>query len=415
MISAIFIQNSTGDVLVSQIFREEVKPSIYSVFYKKIVTVDVRALKNPILTIGSTSFTYLKKDDLYYVAVSRYNVDMTVVLQYLNDLIEIIDALISNGNAIHDVNIMDNVLPIYEILGLTLDQGYIKTTELSFIQKHIVSPIYQSKERSTNSTFEVLNDDEELNALYHIDLNTECQENEALLQVSEFIHVPSKGKIKLIGELLVASKRSLTYEINSQVKGHDIHSIILSPLVKSTSELSNLKAEPKSNVACLLNYHGYCQLNELPIVFAGTMKQIKQDAYQLKVSIFANKFDISLSNLSIKIPVPHTESKVTTEIGQVYFEENEEEEENVIVWHFAKLSLSEFKDRYEDRITLETNITVNSSLDLNSWLIKRGNTLITYDFEGYNVGQFDVISYQTDSSLSKRFIKKVFLTYEVKV
>lgn len=417
MISAIFIQNKTGDVLVSQIFREEVKPSIYSVFFKKIVTVEAKLLKNPILTIGSTSFTYLKECGLYFVAVSRYNVDVTVILQYLSNLIEIINALISNGNPIFDINIMDNVLPIYEILSLTLDHGYIRAFDTETIQKRIAFTIYQTRKNSIASTdFEVLTDNEELNLLYQIDPLTQFQENEGILQINEFIHVPPKGKIKLIGELLVASRKALSYKIRLDIKGNNIHSIILSPHVKTkTDKLECLRIESVSNVACLLNYHGYCQLNILPIVVTGSMKQIQSNTYYLEVNVIKNKSDAVLNNLTLKIPAPKIDSRVITKFGQVNIEANEENEENVIVWNFSKLSLIDLRDRSEERITIHTNITVDPSTDLGSWLRNRKNTLVTYDFEGYNVGQFNVTSYETDKNISKRYVKKVFLTYEVDI
>ncbi|ODQ48104.1 hypothetical protein PICMEDRAFT_26414, partial [Pichia membranifaciens NRRL Y-2026] len=83
MISAIFIINSSGTVIVSRVFREDVKCSVSEVFRSKIINVDPKNLKNPILTLGSTTFLHEKRGEIYFVAVTRNNSDASVILQYL--------------------------------------------------------------------------------------------------------------------------------------------------------------------------------------------------------------------------------------------------------------------------------------------------------------------------------------------
>ena len=137
MISAVLIIAANGDVLISRAFREEVKSLVSDVFTSKIINATPKELKNPILTIGSTSFLHIKKADLYYVAVTRHNADASVALQFLKSFLNVMETLITSnsGHIIDAGNIMDNFLVIYELLDNMIVQGFVRESRYEKLVK----------------------------------------------------------------------------------------------------------------------------------------------------------------------------------------------------------------------------------------------------------------------------------------
>ncbi|CAG8708087.1 10896_t:CDS:2, partial [Scutellospora calospora] len=77
MISAFFIYNLKGEVLISRLYRQDLKRSIADIFRIQVISnTDVRS---PIVTLGSTSFFHVRHENLYIVAVTKCNANAALV------------------------------------------------------------------------------------------------------------------------------------------------------------------------------------------------------------------------------------------------------------------------------------------------------------------------------------------------
>ncbi|QEU60161.1 Apm4 [Kluyveromyces lactis] len=132
MISAIFIYNAKGDLLISKLIKDHVKRSLADVFRTQVINDP--HVRSPILTLGSTTFQHVIRESsdnlpMWLVAVSRSNVDSSMIWEYLHKLYQLMEAF-----GINDEDVLkDEFMLLYEILELTLENGIPQTTDLAQI------------------------------------------------------------------------------------------------------------------------------------------------------------------------------------------------------------------------------------------------------------------------------------------
>ncbi|GMF99222.1 hypothetical protein B5S30_g4778 [[Candida] boidinii] len=178
MITGIFIFNQRGDLLISKLFKEGAKRNISEVF--RIQVIANKDSKSPVLTFGSTTFIHIKYGYLWFVAVTRSNIDAGIVLEFLFNFINLLKtsllhkssssssssgsvtgsgsgsglsvlessgsnkkSLITSSNSNSSKNqlnedvIRNNFSIIYEILDEILEFGYPQTTDWNLIKSSI--------------------------------------------------------------------------------------------------------------------------------------------------------------------------------------------------------------------------------------------------------------------------------------
>ena len=87
MISAFFVFTQKGDVLISRLYRSDVKRSIAEIF--RIQVISNPSVRSPIITLGSTSFFHVRHENLYLVAVTKNNANAALVFEFCYRLIGI--------------------------------------------------------------------------------------------------------------------------------------------------------------------------------------------------------------------------------------------------------------------------------------------------------------------------------------
>lgn len=134
MISAVFLYNLKGEVLISRLYRHDLKRSIADAFRIQVISnADVRS---PVLTIGSTTFLHVRHENLYVVAVTRINANAAMVFEFL-------DRLISLGKSyfgkFDEDAVKSNFVLIYELLDEILDFGYPQNSESDTLKLYITT------------------------------------------------------------------------------------------------------------------------------------------------------------------------------------------------------------------------------------------------------------------------------------
>lgn len=81
-ISGFFVFDLKGQVLISRLYRNDIKRSVSDIF--RIQVISSSDIRTPILTLGSTSFFHIKFENLYLCAVSKTNVNAALVFEFLN-------------------------------------------------------------------------------------------------------------------------------------------------------------------------------------------------------------------------------------------------------------------------------------------------------------------------------------------
>jgi hypothetical protein len=112
MISGIFIFNQKGEVLISRLYRHDLKRSIADVF--RIHVLSSTDIRSPITTLGSTTFFHVKRDNIYIVAVTKVNANAALVFEFLHRLVDGIGR--SYFGKMDEEGVKNNFVLIYELL-----------------------------------------------------------------------------------------------------------------------------------------------------------------------------------------------------------------------------------------------------------------------------------------------------------
>lgn len=147
MISAIFLYNIKGEVLISRLYRHDLKRSIADVFRIQVITnSDVRS---PLMTIGSTTFLHLRHENLYVVAVTRVNANAALVFEFLNRLVTLGKSYFGKFD---EEAVKSNFVLIYELLDEILDFGYPQNSDSDTLKLYITTEGVKSEKTVKESS-----------------------------------------------------------------------------------------------------------------------------------------------------------------------------------------------------------------------------------------------------------------------
>ncbi|KAJ8092756.1 clathrin associated protein complex medium subunit [Marasmius tenuissimus] len=134
MISAFFIFNQKGEVLISRLYRTDFKRSIADVF--RIQVVSNSDVRSPIITLGSTSFFHVRINNLYVVAVTKNNANAALVFEFCYRFINISKSYFGK---IDEESIKNNFVLIYELIDEINDFGYPQNSEIDTLKTYITT------------------------------------------------------------------------------------------------------------------------------------------------------------------------------------------------------------------------------------------------------------------------------------
>ena len=153
MITAIFIYDSKGDILISKLYKDEIKRNIADVFRIQVINLSSsgrpnRDQRTPVLTLGSTSFIYIKLGNVWICAVARSNQDCSAILEFLYKLESLLCMVLWEDNkkkssqqqkpALSDIAIVNNFPLCYDVLGEVCDYGFPTNMDLEYLKKYVV-------------------------------------------------------------------------------------------------------------------------------------------------------------------------------------------------------------------------------------------------------------------------------------
>jgi AP-2 complex subunit mu-1 len=111
MISGILIFNQKGENLIFRAFRSDCRPRLADIF--RIQVISNPAVRSPILTLGSTTFSHTRHENIYLVAVTKSNANAALVFEFLERLRALGK---SYFNKFDEESVKNNFVLVYEIL-----------------------------------------------------------------------------------------------------------------------------------------------------------------------------------------------------------------------------------------------------------------------------------------------------------
>lgn len=369
MISAFFIYNQKGEVLISRLYRQDLKRSVADIFRIQVISnTDVRT---PFITLGSTSFFHVRHENLYIVAVTKNNANAALIFEFCYRFIALGRSYFIKFD---EESVKNNFVLIYELLDEILDFGYPQNADADTLKLYITTEGVKSekamKEDSSKITIQATG------AISWRRPDIKYRKNEAFVDVIESVNLSmsTKGttlRADVSGQILMRAYLSGTPECkfglndkllldrdsfskagprrSNSVEIDDCQFHQCVKLGKFDSDRT-ISFVPPDGEFELMRYRSTENIN-LPFRVHPVVNEFGKTRVEYKVLVkanFSNK--LYANNVVIKIPTPlntaGTSTRVTT--GKAKYVPAE----NAIVW-----KISRFQGQSEYSFTGEAELT----------------------------------------------------------
>eukprot|EP00917_Polyrhabdina_sp_WS-2016_P030013 GHVP01063941.1.p1 GENE.GHVP01063941.1~~GHVP01063941.1.p1 ORF type:complete len:416 (-),score=52.18 GHVP01063941.1:718-1965(-) len=133
MISAIFLTNSRGEIIIFRAYRNDVKRSNVLNFCMKVIAAK-EAAELPIQSLSSIQYCHVMKDEIVFGAATKTNINVAMVASYLGTFLELFMSLVG-VTSISESIVRTHLCLILEMLDETLDAGYPQVMDKELLKK----------------------------------------------------------------------------------------------------------------------------------------------------------------------------------------------------------------------------------------------------------------------------------------
>ncbi|BGP22841.1 AP-2 complex subunit mu-1 [Rhodotorula toruloides] len=359
MISAFFILNLKGEVLISRLFRPDLKRSISDIFRIHVIASSTPPT-SPLITISNTTFFHVKHGGLWLVAVCKHNANAALVYEFTYRFINLGRSYFGK---LDEESVKNNFVLIYELLDEILDFGYPQNSESDTLKMYITTEGVKSeqavREEASKITIQATG------AISWRRNDVKYRKNEAFVDVIETVNLSmnSKGivlRADVDGQILMRAYLSGTPEckfgLNDKLvidkPGHpstaknplggvdgnavelddcQFHQCVKLGKFDSDRTISFI---PPDGEFELMRYRATSNIN-LPIRVQPIVEEIGKSRVEYTVHVktmFPAK--LSANNVVIRIPTPLNTASVECKVGMG--KAKYVPGENVIVWKIPR-------------------------------------------------------------------------------
>lgn len=133
-VSAVYILDLKGKVIISRDYRGDVKPSTAEKFVGKLNELEEAGKLSPVLCDEGVSYVWVQHANLYLVGVTRSNANATTLVLFLHRLIAVFQEYFQE---LEEESLRDNFVIVYELLDEVMDFGYPQFTEAKILAEYI--------------------------------------------------------------------------------------------------------------------------------------------------------------------------------------------------------------------------------------------------------------------------------------
>ncbi|KAF2858166.1 clathrin adaptor, mu subunit [Piedraia hortae CBS 480.64] len=181
MLSGVLLFNQKGELLIMRAFRQDMRPRLAEVF--RIQVIANAQIRSPILTLGSTTFSHIRSDNLYVVGVSKGNVNSALVFEFLYRFVTLAKSYFGRFD---EEAVKNNFVLVYELLDEVVDFGYPQNTETETLKMYITTEGVKSERALEDSSRITM---QATGALSWRRDNIKYRKNEAFVDVIEDVNL----------------------------------------------------------------------------------------------------------------------------------------------------------------------------------------------------------------------------------
>ncbi|KAF2238725.1 clathrin adaptor, mu subunit [Viridothelium virens] len=198
MLSGVLIFNQKGENLILRAYRTDCRPRLADVF--RIQVISNPQVRSPVLTLGSTTFSHVKHENIYLVAITKSNANAALVFEFLYRLIGLGKSYFGKFD---EEAVKNNFVLIYELLDEILDFGYPQNTETETLKMYITTEGVKSERAMEDSSKITM---QATGALSWRRADIKYRKNEAFVDVIEDVNL-----------LMSAAGTVLRADVNGQI------------------------------------------------------------------------------------------------------------------------------------------------------------------------------------------------------
>lgn len=133
--SAIYVLDLKGKPLISRDYRGDIPIDCIEKFLPLVVKrEDEGIFESPIIVDNNITYVYIKYHNLYLVATTKHNSNVSLIFVFLHKLVSIFKDYFKE---LEEESIRDNFVIIYELFDEIVDFGYPQTTETKILKEFI--------------------------------------------------------------------------------------------------------------------------------------------------------------------------------------------------------------------------------------------------------------------------------------
>ncbi|EIM89663.1 clathrin adaptor mu subunit [Stereum hirsutum FP-91666 SS1] len=346
---AFFIFNQKGEVLISRLYRPDVRRSISDVF--RIQVISSSDVRSPIITLGSTSFFHVRINNLYLVAVTKNNANAALVFEFCYRVISICKSYFGK---VDEESVKNNFVLIYELIDEINDFGYPQNSEIDTLKSYITTESVISSQIAAEESSKITSQATGATSWRRGDVK--YKKNEAFVDVVETVNLSMSAKGTVLradvdGHIVMRAYLTGTPEckfglndklvIDKSEKGTidavelddcRFHQCVRLNEFDSTRTISFI---PPDGEFELMTYRATSNV-KLPLKIIATVNEIgtTQVSYVVVLKTnFNNK--LSATNVVLRIPTPLNTTSVDCKVqnGKAKYVPGE----NVVVWKMQRI------------------------------------------------------------------------------
>ncbi|KAG0143751.1 hypothetical protein CROQUDRAFT_48375 [Cronartium quercuum f. sp. fusiforme G11] len=431
MISALFILNLKGEVLISRLYRPDVKRSIADIF--RIHVISNPDVRSPIITLGSTSFFHVRHQNLYLTVVTKTNPNAAIVFEFLYRFINLTRSYFGKMD---EESVKNNFVLIYELLDEILDFGYPQNSEIDTLKMYITTESVKTEQAVREGSSKITIQATGATSWRRHDVK--YRKNEAFVDVIETVNLimSAKGTVlrsDIDGQILMRAYLSGTPEckfgLNDKLvlEKTDRATAVGASNADSSVELDDCQFHqcvklgkfdsdrtisfiPPDGEFELMRYRSTTNV-QLPFRVHPIVEEVGKSKVDYTIHLKANfNPKLNANNVVVKIPTPLNTTKVDCKVqmGKAKYVPSD----NLIIWKIPRM-------QGQSDTTLVAEATLSSTTHRKNWSrppINLDFQVLMFTSSGLLVRFLKVFEKSNYNSVKwVRYLTKANGTYQIRV
>ena len=129
--------NLRGDVIIYRVYRGDISRDATQAFRLNVIARKETGTMPPVLYIDNSSYLYTRINDLFFVCVTRSNVNPALGFSFIYSMLGVFKAYFDGD--LNEKKVRNNFTLIYELLDETMDFGYPQNSSVDVLQLYILT------------------------------------------------------------------------------------------------------------------------------------------------------------------------------------------------------------------------------------------------------------------------------------